>query len=41
MLQINFHPFQNLETDRLYLRRVSAADVPQVLELRGNAENMK
>lgn len=41
MLQINFQPFQNLETDRLYLRRVSPADVPQVLELRGNAETMK
>lgn len=41
MLDINFHPFQNLETERLLLRRVSAADVNEVFELRGNPETMK
>lgn len=41
MLEINFHPFQNLETERLLLRRVSTADVNEVLELRSNAETMK
>jgi len=41
MLEINFHPFKNLETDRLLLRRVSQNDVPEILELRGNPETMK
>ena len=41
MLTINFHPFQNLETDRLLLRRVNINDVNEVLELRGNPETMK
>lgn len=41
MLTINFHPFKNLETDRLLLRRVSTDDVNEILELRGNPETMK
>ena len=41
MLEINFHPFKNLETDRLLLRRVSQNDVPEILELRGNPKTMK
>jgi ribosomal-protein-alanine N-acetyltransferase len=41
VLDINFHPFQNLETERLLLRRVSTADVNEVLELRGNPETIK
>ena len=41
MLDINFHPFQNLETERLLLRRVSTNDVNEVMELRGNTETMK
>ena len=41
MLEINFHPFKNLETNRLLLRRVSQNDVPEILELRGNPETMK
>ncbi|WP_395062281.1 GNAT family N-acetyltransferase [Flavobacterium sp.] len=41
MLEINFHPFKNLETERLLLRRISADDVNEVLELRGNPETMK
>lgn len=41
MLTINFHPFQNLETERLLLRRLNDNDVNEVLELRGNPENMK
>ena len=41
MLTINFHPFQNLETERLLLRRLNNGDVNEVLELRGNPENMK
>lgn len=41
MLDINFHPFQNLETERLLLRRVSVTDVNEILELRGNPETMK
>ena len=34
MLEINFHPFQNLETDRLLLRRIDVNDVEEVLKLR-------
>lgn len=41
MLTINFHPFQNLETERLLLRRLNDNDVNEVLELRGNPETMK
>ena len=41
MLIINFHPFQNLETERLLLRRLAITDVDEVLELRGNPETMK
>lgn len=41
MLNINFHPFQNLETERLLLRRIDENDVEEVLALRGNPEIMK
>ncbi|MBP6556739.1 MAG: GNAT family N-acetyltransferase [Flavobacterium sp.] len=41
MITINFHPFQNLETERLLLRRIDANDVEEVLKLRGNPEIMK
>ena len=41
MLTINFHPFKNLETERLLLRRVSYDDVNEIMELRGNPETMK
>ena len=41
MLTINFHPFKNLETERLLLRRVSSDDVNEIMELRGNPETMK
>jgi ribosomal-protein-alanine N-acetyltransferase len=41
MLTINFHPFKNLETERLFLRRIDTIDVDAVLELRGNPQTMK
>ncbi len=41
MLVINFFPFPNLETERLYLRQVIDSDAPEIMELRGNAETMK
>jgi RimJ/RimL family protein N-acetyltransferase len=41
MLTINFHPFQNLETERLLLRRINENDADEVLALRGNPEIMK
>ncbi|TBX66585.1 N-acetyltransferase [Flavobacterium silvisoli] len=41
MLMINFHPFQNLETERLLLRRLNTNDVDEVLAMRGNPEVMK
>ena len=41
MLDINFSPFQNLETPRLLLRRVTADDAASVFELRSNPETMR
>ncbi|RTY95066.1 GNAT family N-acetyltransferase [Flavobacterium sp. GT3R68] len=41
MLDINFNPFPNLETDRLFLRRVDKNDVNEVFALRSDAETMK
>lgn len=41
MLTFNFHPFPNIETPRLLLRRVDEADASQIMELRGNPETMR
>jgi len=41
MLSFNFSPFPNLETSRLLLRRVTAADAPQIFALSSNPETMK
>lgn len=41
MLDINFSPFQNLETERLLLRRVTVDDAEAIKELRGNPETMR
>jgi ribosomal-protein-alanine N-acetyltransferase len=41
MLDINFTPFPNLETDRLQLRRVVIGDVNEIFALRSNVETMK
>lgn len=41
MLTINFHPFKNLESDRLLLRRVTTDDADGIFTLRSNAETMK
>jgi len=41
MLDINFSPFPNLETERLYLRRVDANDAPEIFAMRSDAETMK
>ena len=41
MLTINFHPFKNLETERLFLRRVTAADINEIFALRSNPITMK
>ena len=41
MLTINFHPFQNVETERLLLRRLTEDDADEILALRGNPEIMK
>ena len=41
MLNINFTPFPNLETEQLYLRRVSKEDVNEIFALRSNKETMK
>jgi ribosomal-protein-alanine N-acetyltransferase len=41
MLTINFTPFPDLETKRLFLRRVTKNDVDSIFELRSNAKTMK
>lgn len=41
MLNINFTPFPNLETERLYLRRIVKEDVNEIFILRSNKETMK
>ena len=41
MLVFNFSPFPNLETNRLNLRRLTSADVDEILALRSNPEIMK
>lgn len=41
MLNINFTPFPNLETDRLHLRRIINDDVNEIFALRSNKETMK
>lgn len=38
---ISFLPFQNLESERLLLRRLTNDDVKEVFELRSNPETMK
>lgn len=41
MLTINFSPFPNLETERLFLRRVDSNDIKEIFALRSNPETMK
>lgn len=41
MLELNFSPFPELQTNRLLLRRVNESDVKEILELRSNPETMK
>ncbi|MGV3696795.1 GNAT family N-acetyltransferase [Flavobacterium sp.] len=41
MLEINFHPFQNLETERLFLRRLTKDDADEIFALRSNPEIMQ
>ncbi len=41
MLKINFSPFQNLETERLRLRRVLNEDINEIFALRSDPEVMK
>lgn len=41
MIEINFTPFQEIETNRLLLRRITEQDYAEVLALRGNPETMK
>ncbi len=41
MINLNFSPFPNLETERLYLRRVTKEDVNEIFALRSDKETMK
>ncbi len=38
MLHLHFHPFPELKTDRLLLRRIKATDAPEIFFLRSNKE---
>lgn len=41
MIHINILPFPNLQSERLSFREINEKDIPEVMELRGNAETMK
>lgn len=41
MININILPFPNLQSARLFFREINENDIPEVMELRGNAETMK
>ena len=41
MLQINFNPFPNLESDRLFFRQIIPGDVEEVFAIRSDAETMR
>ena len=41
MININILPFPNLQSERLSFREINENDIPEVMELRGNADNMK
>jgi ribosomal-protein-alanine N-acetyltransferase len=41
MLELNFHPFPTLQTERLILREVTMADSQDVLTLRGDIDAMR
>ena len=41
MQPFSFLPFKNLESQRLILRRITAADVNEIFALRSNTEVMK
>ena len=41
MENFSFLPFKNLQSDRLLLRQITAADINEIFELRSNKEVMK
>lgn len=41
MLQLNFTPFPLLESERLRFRKLTDADAPEILALRGDPETMR
>lgn len=41
MLLLNFNPFPLLESERLSFRKLTDADAPEILALRGNPETMR
>jgi ribosomal-protein-alanine N-acetyltransferase len=41
MLEVNFHPFPEIKTQRLLLRRVSKNDIPGIFDLRSDTRVMK
>lgn len=41
MLELNFSPFPELETERLLLRNIADADVDDIFEIRSNPQTMQ
>src|SRR4051812_38750269 len=41
MLETNFHPFPELETERLFFRKLKLEDTAAIFEIRSNPEVMK
>jgi ribosomal-protein-alanine N-acetyltransferase len=41
MLQVSFNPFPDLESERLLLREVTAADVNEVFDIRSDTQTMQ
>ncbi|BCY29474.1 GNAT family N-acetyltransferase [Flavobacterium okayamense] len=41
MLELNFKPFPNLQSERLTFRKLKDSDAPEILKLRGDKETMK
>jgi [ribosomal protein S5]-alanine N-acetyltransferase len=41
MLELNFHPFPTIQTERLILRKITLEDAPEFFKARSAAESMK
>ena len=41
MLELNFNPFPELETERLFLKRLNSQNIDDLFEIRSNKETMR